>query len=405
MSLTIQEKEMLKELETLGISVNTDNKNIDIHKNNYKKVTSEQFAMFDSIMKIVPTALHNEATKEAYQVIFDKGLGVLQRAKAPNMGYYRANVVNFGSNNKVVGQALLKPLDKSLQFVSSAFTVMSIITGQYYMNTINREIKSINEKLNDIQFFLSEDKKTKLLSEGEFLDTTQNNLEFILDNDVYRSSTLTTIQNISIDSLASLKFYSTQINKLGFNNKKAKLEEIENYINKLGNLISDYLYTLYLFSYSIFLEVILSKNLDERYFQYMEKRIENVYLKYRENFDNWLRKWNDFIKKAEVFSENKILKTMKDTPYMYGTNIFDILLTTLIKTGAETFYEIDIEKKNLKLERKLKKLENIFFNNGDFLKNSQKKIELYNAICNKPVEILKQNEEMYIKIENPYINK
>ena len=36
MSLTIQEKEMLKELETLGIRVNADNKNIDIHKNNYK---------------------------------------------------------------------------------------------------------------------------------------------------------------------------------------------------------------------------------------------------------------------------------------------------------------------------------------------------------------------------------
>lgn len=402
MTLELEKKEIVKELETLGITVNTDDKKINIHKNNYRKISPEQFAMFDSIIKVIPTVLHHEATKESYQVIFDRGLGVLQRAANPNQGFYRANVVEIGKNNKVVGQALLKPLDKSLQFVSSAFTVMSIITGQYYMNIINNEVKSINEKLNDIQFFLSEDKKTKLLSEGEFLETTQNNLEFILDNDVYRSSTLTTIQNISINSLANLKFYSSQINKLEFDNKKAKLEEIEDYINKLGNLISNYLYTLYLFSYSIFLEVILSKNLNERYFQYMEERIENIYLKYRENFNNWLKKWNDFIKKAEVFSENKILKNIKNTPYMYGTSIFDIILTELIKTGAEAFYEKDIEEKNLKLERKLKKLENIFFNNGDFSINIKKNIELYNAIYNKPVEILKQDGEMYIKIENPY---
>lgn len=42
---------------------------------------------------------------------------------------------------------------------------------------------------------------------------------------------------------------------------------------------------------------------------------------------------------------------------------------------------------------------------GISVNTDNKNIELYNAICNKPVEILKQNEEMYIKIENPYINK
>lgn len=129
MDFNVQKKEILDELETLGITVNVDNKKIDVNKNNYRKISPEQFAMFDSVMKVIPTVLHHEVTKEAYQVIFDKGLGVLQKAKGFNGEYYRANVVNIGRNNKVVGQALLKPLDKSLQFVSSAFTVMSIITG------------------------------------------------------------------------------------------------------------------------------------------------------------------------------------------------------------------------------------------------------------------------------------
>ncbi|WP_177160743.1 hypothetical protein, partial [uncultured Fusobacterium sp.] len=378
MDFNVQKKEILDELETLGITVNVDNKKIDVNKNNYRKISPEQFAMFDSVMKVIPTVLHHEVTKEAYQVIFDKGLGVLQKAKGFNGEYYRANVVNIGRNNKVVGQALLKPLDKSLQFVSSAFTVMSIITGQYYMDTINKEIKSINEKLNDIQSFLSEDKKTKLLSEGEFLETIQNNLEFILDDDVYRNSTLTTIQKISIDSLASLKFYSNQINVLQFDKEKVKIEEIMEWIVKIGNLMSDYLYTLYLFSYSIFLEVILSKNLDEKYFQYMENRIEKVYIEYKENSSNWLKKWNDLIKKSKVFSENKILKYIKDMPVpFYPVNIPAILLMAGVKVGAGVLYQKDISDKNFNLKDKQKKLEDIFFKNEDFSLNIKNNIELY----------------------------
>lgn len=396
----IDEKEVIKDLRKLGIEIKIDNLKVDIKKEGYKKISLEQLAMFDSVMKTIPTLLHHEATKEAYSVIFDKGLGVLQKASIEYPGYFRGNIVEFGTNNKIKGQALIKPLEKNFQLISATFTVMSIITGQYYLHNINKEMKNINKKLNEIQDFLSEDKKSILLSEEEFLNSTQDNLEFILSDNVYRSSTLVTIQKISIDSLAGLKFYCNQINQVKIDKEKDKIEEIIQKIKELGSLISNYLYSIYLFSFSLFLETILSQNTEEKYFDHMKDKIEKVCIEYQKNSAVWLKKWNELVKKSKAFSENIILKYLKtsNVPKTLIFGLWDIPITILAKNLSEK----DIKSKKDSQSKVIKLLEKNFFKSIDLVKNNQKNIELYNAIYNKPVKILKQDGEMYIKIENPY---
>lgn len=408
--------ELMKEIESLGIKVDPNpnsNMKINLEKDNFQKVALEYFAMFDSIMKTIPTILSNEATKDTYKVIFDKGLGTLQRASSKHPGLYRANVVEFGSNNAIKGQALLKPLDKSFQLVSSTFAIMSVITGQYYLNNINRELKDVNKKLDGIKSFLVNDKKSTLLSEGEFLKNVQESLEFILNDDIYRSSTLTNIQNITISSLAKVTFYSSQIEQLKFDEKKAKIEEIFQDIYELESLIANYLYSTQVFSLAIFLETILSKNTDEKYLEYMEKRIEEVKIKYKNNLQNWVKNWKNSLNKTKAFSESAILKFKKNMDkYQVGLPLvlFPLSSSMIGYCGisyleykmSEFLYERDKNKKQLKQNEAIEKIEEIIYGSLDYINNKERNIELYNAICNKKIEVLKYNGEMYIKVENPY---
>jgi hypothetical protein len=47
---------------------------------------------------------------DVYRVVYERGTGALQRS-AQNIGRFRANVVNYGTNNEIVGQAELIKLE------------------------------------------------------------------------------------------------------------------------------------------------------------------------------------------------------------------------------------------------------------------------------------------------------
>lgn len=86
----------------------------------------------------------------------------------------------------IVGSALLKPLSSAPQIIGGIFSVMSIITGQYFMTQINKNLKNIDKGIFDIQRFLENDKRSKLQSEEEFLKNTQKILGYILENKIQK---------------------------------------------------------------------------------------------------------------------------------------------------------------------------------------------------------------------------
>ena len=107
----------------------------------YKKVSDSDFAKLNACFRDVPQILKelNDARhySGAYRVIYDKGLGVLQKsAKDPNL--FRANIVTLGTNNDIKGQALLQELKptelmKVSNLLMSAFSVAAVATNQYYL--------------------------------------------------------------------------------------------------------------------------------------------------------------------------------------------------------------------------------------------------------------------------------
>ena len=122
---------------------------------------------------------------------------------------------------------------------------MSIVTGQYYMSQINNNLQKMEKEISDIKQYLKDDKKSRLLSREEFLRTTQDSLNYILENDMQKLSTITSIQKIKIDSLADINFYKMQINNLeDLSAEKDKIEEILMNVYEKCELISEYWYSL-----------------------------------------------------------------------------------------------------------------------------------------------------------------
>lgn len=100
----------------------------------FVRVDEKVAASLNHYLQLVPQILNNCLEEGSYKVVFDKGLGALQ--KAASDGFYRANVV--GDDGKIAGQALLQPMNQGAQMLSNAFSALSFIVGQYYMSRIDR---------------------------------------------------------------------------------------------------------------------------------------------------------------------------------------------------------------------------------------------------------------------------
>ena len=194
-------------LKEIGMGIDEDLSDFNINSNKYKKIDDSLATRLNSLIQLFPNLINlSNYSGDVYRVVFDKGLGVLQTsAKYP--GYFTGNVVQAGTNNKIVSGAVFQQLSMAPQIISGVFSVMSIVTGQYYMSQINNNLQKMEKEISDIKQYLKDDKKSRLLSREEFLRTTQDSLNYILENDMQKLSTITSIQKIKIDSLADINFY------------------------------------------------------------------------------------------------------------------------------------------------------------------------------------------------------
>ena len=180
----------------LGISVQKlpDNVYVD---NQYEKLDDSAFSRINSLFRNVPHyALMLNAdkmTKDTYKVIYDRSKGTLQQT-ALNKNRFRANIVEFGTNNKIKGHAELEKFELNLITPATAMLdIASIVTSQYYLSSINKKLASIDKKIDSIQRFLEESKRSSMWADGQFLKEVSDKIYEISQNEYYRMATLTSV--------------------------------------------------------------------------------------------------------------------------------------------------------------------------------------------------------------------
>lgn len=299
--------------------------------------------MFQQLLGLAAHAVSYQGT---YRVYFDKSLGVLQQAKQGD-GFLRANVVQAGTNNKITGQAFLKAASAGPLVANTVFSALSMVTGQYFLSEINGKLSQIEKKIDNIQQFLENEKRSELFANYYFLQQAIQTFEFIQSNDCQKQATIHQFQRIRIASNANLNFYSTafQQKKTELINLKSNtpknIKKIPGVINEIGDIVLLYKFALYTYSLAYYLEIMLSGNMDSKYINIVKKEIK---LK-TNDYKNLVKYFSDemvaFFNETKAYDVSSFLDICANivgagaSQWLLGSPTLGILITDAINSKSE----------------------------------------------------------------------
>ena len=387
----------------------------------YKKVSDSDFAKLNACFSDVPQILKelNDARhySGAYRVIYDKGLGVLQKsAKDPNL--FRANIVTLGTNNDIKGQALLQELNptefmKVSNLLMSAFSVAAVATNQYYLARIDSKLESIEKKVDEIKKFLEIDKESRLWADGEFLKEIRNSIEFIIEDDIYRQATLTNIQSIRRAALASIKLYYEQLFELkDYLDVKDNDKETTANIEKYKGYLPKFWYSVYIFEMSYYLEAYLSKITDARFLEKVASEMKDIIGMFNDGYNLIDNEITKYINEVKALKANEVpAKMMKGLGRVLEVTRIPIAnpwiafgakgIGAVLDFGGDHLEKMEKSKKKAKKQDVIEGLEAVIKPYSDLepLNFQIEAVNTMNSIYNKRLEVVVTEDNAYIKYE------
>lgn len=387
----------------------------------YKRITDSDFAKLNACFRDIPqmikTMNDTRFYSGSYKVIYDRGLGVLQKsAKDPNL--FRANIVAQGTNNDITGQALLQELKpnelmKVSNLMMSAFSVAAVVTNQYYMARIENRLGAIENKVNEIQRFLEIDKESQLWADGEFLKETRNNVEYIISDDTYRQSTLTNVQSIRRVALSNIKLYYEQLFELKeLLDIKDNVKETASNIDKYKGYLPKFWYSVYLYELSYYVEAYLSKITDEMFLKQITNEMEKIVGMFNEAYDVISDEIGQYINTVKSLKANEvpanIMKSVGKVLELTRIPVVNPLfsygakgLGVAFDLGGDYLIKNEKSKKKAKKQEVIEGLEAVIKPYSDLepLNFQIDAVENMNFIYNNKLEIIMTEQTAYIKYE------
>ena len=375
--------------DILGVAI--DCIDIDSIPSNAIKIPLESFSEYNNIAgNVLKEFQELNQFKGVVKMTYDKGLGTLQKAKA---GGYTGNIIN--DKGKIVGHVKLEDISKAAAVTSAAMSVMSIITSQYYLHEINKSIDDIQQKIDNISRFLEIDKKSHLLAREKYIDDIQNNMIDIQNNSVEKQAVLAQLQNLEIeaysDYITNSELISNAIETLDVVKKQ---EDITETIEKIKDLLPQMWSSLYLYVRAKYLRMLLSETVDE-------KRINDIISSLRQMIADFEGKSYEFYVKSydsvtehDAYKVNNILFGAAKTfgSPMGVPNIINNKAIDGVKGKVQ-------EKKEKEKQEAVGNLLDTFYytcKDTEPMRKICDDIKFYNILYNQPVDIIMNDEEMYI---------
>ena len=230
------------------------------------KLTKEQKMQVNELLQHVPMA----AAAGAYTVSFPKGLPhTLLSLKQGGAGFRiieNGRIAGSASFHQMLGQTA----------VLGAFTAISVITGQFFLAQITKELHMINKKIDDILKFLYGEKKAELLSEVSFVKYACENYGHIMAHEQHRIATICSIQGAKKVAIKDVEFYMNDFYEKVNTHEKMDFQDLRNLIDRKIKYIRENLdLSLQLCLISSLMEVYYSENYEEEYINYVENDIKS----------------------------------------------------------------------------------------------------------------------------------
>lgn len=377
----------------------------ELQKQGYKKLPKEEFGYIGTTLSQVPGLVaHTASHSGAYRVEISTPGGVLQHA-AKNKGDWFYGTVVKGANNNIVEQSKHFNLAAAPIAIHTVFSVMSAVTGQYYLNQINNKLSDMNTKIDGIRQFLEADKRSHIWGRQQFIMQTINGLGSIRDNELQKIPTISQLQNIRMEAMADIDFYSVMV--------QSKVDEIKNLrsdkgsfhekatdmLDDIGSNLPLYWCSVYLFSMAYYLETVLSDNKDKDFLELVYNEIYKARNAYKELVLSFRNELEDILENASVYKTNE---TVKKFTKVASAGVSAVLLHTpnVGNNVAEKIARKNEEKK----EQARTEITDYMYalveqcSNYKPITEIENNLYQYNTICNfSKLEILCTDEDTYFR--------
>jgi hypothetical protein len=224
----------------------------------YEKIELSDFEIgrLNALASDIPTAAAAGAISNMYTITFPKG--IQSTLTKLNQGGY--STLLKGADGKFLGTASLYQATPQALLLG-AFTALSIATGQFFLSVINKELKEINRKLDEIISLLHEDKKCELFAEIKYVKDVFNNWRYIVGNDALCNAKIVGLQSSQKIALSDMEFYKRLLENTVEQEKNIDEKNLDRIMKIADTLILSH--QLYLMS--IITEVSYINQVDEGY--------------------------------------------------------------------------------------------------------------------------------------------
>ena len=196
-------------------------------------------AHISALVQSVPAFAAIAASNDIYVATFPAGVPhVLDKFK-DGSGYY-TGIHNPADGQYVAHARLNHPRDYAP--VVAAFTVMSVITSQYYLSAINSKLTTIQLGIDKILDFLYGEKSSELMAEVSFVKSAYKNYSSIMAHPEQRQATIHSLQDAKKVAMKDLEFYISELDKIQSNNSEKYVQDAVRVKNCIE--LSEQLYVL-----------------------------------------------------------------------------------------------------------------------------------------------------------------
>ena len=281
------------------------------------------------------------------------------------------------------GQAQMTPLacDPTMLFMAAALA------------NIDKKLDTIQNMQQEMMDFLVQKEKADLCCNFNFLLDIFNNYKYNWNNETYKTNNHIKVLDIRQEAEKKITFYREQI--IAKVNKKSLIhsdQTVNKQLQMVQDQFKDYQLALYLLGFSSFLEVMLLGNFDSDYLSSVSEKLDTYSLKYRELYT----KCYDEI---EGYSSTSVQSSMLKGIAKASTSVgkFVEKIPVVSKGQADEALIAAGEKlEEFNTDKLRKQMSSLIEHQSNAVRPFIENIDTVNELCNKPVKLLVDKDNLYI---------
>lgn len=281
------------------------------------------------------------------------------------------------------GQAKMTPLacDPTMIFMAAALA------------NVEKKLDAIQDMQKEMIDFLVQKEKADLKGDLNFLFDVFNNYKYNWNNEMYKNSNHIKVLDIRQEAEKKIAFYREQI--IAKVNKKSFIhsdQTVNKQLQMVQDQFKDYQLVLYLLGFSSFLEVMLLGNFGKDYLTGISEKLEKYSLNYRELYTKC---YDEIESYSSTSVQSSMLKGIAKASTSVGKFVEKI---PVISKGQadEALIAAGDKLDELNAGKLRKQMSSLIERQSNSIRPFIENIDTVNKLCNKPVQLLVDKENLYI---------